>query len=132
MSRPDPVIGGAKRRYLTKLLTPPTLHPRSCLAQRGSVHRDPSALASSSPAFSSAHSPAKSRTVGGVTVTHQATVVIDEGEDEHELAEFAARSGAGGRKQAAYGAAPARMYMVRTEEDEEVDEKGGFAGINSV
>lgn len=101
-----------------------------CLAQRGSVQRD--GLVSSHAASTPHHTfGGKSRTVGGVSVTHQATVVIEE-RDEHELAEFASRSGAGQRKQAAFSNAPAKMYMIGTAEEEEVDEKGSYGRHESV
>ena len=52
--------------------------------------------------------------------------------DEHELAEFASRSGAGQRKQAAFATPPAKLYMVGTPEEDELDEKRSYGRQDSV
>lgn len=112
-----------------------------CLAQRGSAQRD-GHLASThnGAALSGYHTKGRTtagfggRTVDGVAVTHQATVVIEE-PNEHELASFAGgRAGGvgGARKQATFAPAPAQMYMIGTAEEDEVDEKRSYGRMDSV
>jgi len=107
-----------------------------CLAQRGSIHRDGS-LGGSRHGVAGTSTKGRAgggfggRLVDGVAVTHQATVVIEE-PDDHELASFGPRSGAGQRKQATFGATPARMYMVGSSEEDEVDEKKSYGRMEAV
>ncbi len=59
-------------------------------------------------------------------------VVIDE-RDEHELATFAARSGAGQRKQAAAAAPPPpKMFIIGASEAGSLDEKPSYGREDSV
>ncbi len=105
-----------------------------CLAQRGSAQRDGPLTSHGATGFQTKGRTTAGfggRTVDGVAVTHQATVVIEE-PNEHELASFAARSGAGQRKQAAYAGVPAQTYMIGTAEEDEADEKRSYGRMDAV